>query len=116
MICSNLVDDAKALAARKVRCQAGFVDVTSAKSLSPYIKKANLVISYVPAPFHAGIAKVCLAEGKHLVTASYVSPEMAELDKAARSKNLLFLNECGLDPGIDHLATMKILDEAAENG
>jgi saccharopine dehydrogenase-like NADP-dependent oxidoreductase len=59
---------------------------------------------------------VCLSEGKNLVTASYVSPEMAELDSAAKQKNLLFLNECGLDPGIDHLATMKILDEAVENG
>lgn len=55
------------------------------------------------------IAKVCLDLGKHLITASYVSPEMKELDEQAKAKGLIFLNELGLDPGIDHLATMKII-------
>ena len=63
------------------------------------------------------IAKACLQEGKNLVTASYVSPEMKSLNEEVKAKDLIFLNELGLDPGIDHLATMKIIDEVAkENG
>lgn len=57
------------------------------------------------------IAKVCLALGKNLVTASYVSPEMAQINHQVTAKDLIFLNELGLDPGIDHLATMKIVHE-----
>lgn len=53
---------------------------------------------------------------KNLVTASYVSPEMKALDEEARSKDLIFLNELGLDPGIDHLATMKIVHETEKEG
>jgi saccharopine dehydrogenase (NAD+, L-glutamate forming) len=54
---------------------------------------------------------------KHLVTASYVSKEMKELDQQVKEANLIFLNEVGLDPGIDHLSTMKVIDEVhAKNG
>jgi len=51
---------------------------------------------------------------KHLVTASYISPEMALLDDKVKKKGLIFLNEIGLDPGIDHLSTMKVVDECTE--
>ena len=71
----------------------------------------------MPAFLHIHIAKACLQEGKNLVTASYVSPEMKSLNEEVKAKDLIFLNELGLDPGIDHLATMKIIDEVAkENG
>ena len=51
-----------------------------------------------------------------MVTASYISPEMAKLDEQVKAAGLTFLNEIGLDPGIDHLATMKTIDEVAEKG
>ncbi len=57
------------------------------------------------------VAKVCLDKQKHMITASYITPEMKALDEEVKGKNLIFLNELGLDPGIDHLATMKIVHE-----
>lgn len=93
----------------KVRCTCSEVDVTDAKAVRERVRKCDIAISYVPAFLHMHIAKICLEEGKHLVTASYVSPEMKDLDTGVKAKNLIFLNELGLDPGIDHLATMKIV-------
>lgn len=75
------------------------------------------MISYVPAFLHPHIARACISAKKHLVTASYVSPEMAAFHQDAHSRGLIFLNELGVDPGIDHMATMKIVDEVkAKNG
>ena len=80
------------------------------------IENCDIVVSYVPAFFHINIAKVCLSQKKNMVTASYISPEMAKLDEQVKAAGLTFLNEIGLDPGIDHLATMKTIDEVAEKG
>lgn len=65
---------------------------------------------------HMPVAKSCLKLNKHLVTSSYISPAMQELDAEAKSKGLIFLNECGLDPGIDIMSTMKVVHEAEERG
>src|SRR5690606_21338761 len=75
------------------------------------IKKADLVISMLPARFHIQVAKDCLAYGKNMVTASYVSPDMEQLDSQVKNKGLIFLNEIGVDPGIDHMSAMKVIDE-----
>ncbi len=83
-IASNIEEDAKALANKKQRCTGHYVDVTDGKSMTPFIKKADLVISFVPATFHVGVAKICLQENKHMVTASYISPEMKEMDEQAK--------------------------------
>ncbi|EWS73277.1 saccharopine dehydrogenase (macronuclear) [Tetrahymena thermophila SB210] len=116
MIASNIEKDAQTLAQKKQRCQSAYVDVTSEDSLTPLISNCDLVISYVPAIFHPNVAKVCIAQKKNLVTASYISPGMAAFDEEAKKLGLTFLNEIGLDPGIDHLATMKTVDEVAEKG
>lgn len=75
------------------------------------ISKADVVISLIPAAFHPKVAKLCLAEKKHLITASYVSDEMKAFGAEAKSKGLLFLNECGLDPGIDHMSAMQVINK-----
>lgn len=80
------------------------------------IASADMVISLLPAHFHPVVARHCLGLGKHLITASYVSDEMKRLDEEARSKGLLFLNECGLDPGIDHMSAKQIIDSIHEQG
>jgi saccharopine dehydrogenase-like NADP-dependent oxidoreductase len=80
------------------------------------IGKADLVISLLPAHFHPRVAGYCLSQGKHLLTASYVSEEMSALHEEALKKGLLFLNECGLDPGIDHMSAMQIIDRVRVNG
>ena len=64
----------------------------------------------LPARFHVEVAKDCLHFKKHMVTASYISPEMKELNDEAVKKGLVFMNEIGVDPGIDHMSAMEVID------
>ncbi len=76
----------------------------------------DVVISLLPAHLHPQVAKICLTEKKHLLTASYVSDEMKAFDHEAKYNELLFLNECGLDPGIDHMSAMQVIDKIKAMG
>jgi saccharopine dehydrogenase-like NADP-dependent oxidoreductase len=80
------------------------------------IKNADIVVSMLPAHMHIPVAKDCVNFKKHMVTASYVSKEMQALDKDARDAGVLLLNEIGVDPGIDHMSAMKIIDEIRAKG
>lgn len=82
----------------------------------PEIEKADLVISMLPARFHVEVAKDCIAKQKHLITPSYISPEMKALDQEAHEAGILIMNEIGVDPGIDHMSAMKIIDEVKAQG
>jgi saccharopine dehydrogenase-like NADP-dependent oxidoreductase len=85
-------------------------DITH-ESSSAIVKNHDVVISLIPASLHPKVAALCLQHGKHLFTASYVSDEMKSFDADAKKKGLLFLNECGLDPGIDHMSAMQVIDK-----
>jgi len=85
-------------------------------SIMQYVKKADVVISMLPPAFHASVAELCLHEGKHFFTASYVSPEIKAMSQEAQQKNLLFMMECGLDPGIDHMSAIALIDSLKEQG
>ena len=78
------------------------------------ISSSDLVISMLPPKFHLTIAKDCIFFRKNLITASYVSTEIAKLDKEAKKAGILILNEVGLDPGIDHISAMDIIDSIKE--
>jgi saccharopine dehydrogenase-like NADP-dependent oxidoreductase len=80
------------------------------------IKKADLVISLLPAHMHMIPGRDCIEYGVHMVTASYVSPEMAAAASEVESKGLVFLNEIGVDPGVDHMSTMETLDRISAQG
>jgi saccharopine dehydrogenase-like NADP-dependent oxidoreductase len=80
------------------------------------ISKADLVISFLPAFMHPVVAKECVKQGKHMVTASYVSKDMKDLDSEARAKGLALLNELGVDPGIDHMSAMRVIDKIKNEG
>ncbi|GMQ28823.1 saccharopine dehydrogenase C-terminal domain-containing protein [Algoriphagus confluentis] len=80
------------------------------------IAQADVVISMLPAFMHPTIARDCLELGKHFFTASYESEELRKMKPEIDKKGLLFLNECGLDPGIDHMSAMKIIQEAKNRG
>ncbi|MBD3581964.1 saccharopine dehydrogenase family protein [Flavobacterium selenitireducens] len=80
------------------------------------IEKSDIVISMLPAHMHIEVAKDCIALKKHMVTASYISDAMASLDESAKANGLVFMNEIGLDPGIDHMSAMKVIDEIREKG
>lgn len=85
-------------------------------TLARLISEHDVTVSLLPYRFHAEVAKLCVDCGKHLVTTSYVQPDMMALDWAAREKGVLLLNEAGLDPGIDHMSAMKIIDQVHNNG
>jgi saccharopine dehydrogenase-like NADP-dependent oxidoreductase len=82
----------------------------------PEIKSADLVISMLPARFHVGIAKDCINLKTNLITPSYISPEMRELNQAAKDVGIIIMNEIGVDPGIDHMSAMKIIHTIQEKG
>lgn len=88
--------------------EAAVIDITEAEQRQPLVKKADVVISLMPPHLHISLAKDCLLYNKHIITASYVSDEMKELDAAAKAKGLMFMCEMGLDPGIDHMTASQI--------
>ena len=92
------------------------LDVFNATQRVDAIKNADIVISMLPARFHIEVAKDCVTHNKHMVTASYVSDEMKTLDADAKAKGLVFMNEIGLDPGIDHMSAMQIIDKIHDKG
>lgn len=82
----------------------------------PEIEKADLVISMLPARFHVEVANDCIELKTNLITPSYISPEMRALDNAAKDAGIVIMNEIGVDPGIDHMSAMKVIDEIKERG
>jgi len=91
-------------------------DINDKQASLEIIRNASVVVSLIPAHLHIEVAKLCLQTGSHLLTASYVSEEMKKLDQEARSGSLIFLNECGLDPGIDHMSAMQVMDRIRSEG
>ncbi|QYS87276.1 saccharopine dehydrogenase NADP-binding domain-containing protein [Flavobacterium oreochromis] len=92
------------------------LDIHNADQRQTEIKKADIVISMLPAHMHIEVAKDCILYKKHMVTASYISDAMQALDDQAKENGLIFMNEVGLDPGIDHMSAMKVLDEIRDQG
>ena len=92
------------------------LDIFDENQRKKEIQKADIVISMLPAHLHIEVARDCIVYKKHMVTASYISDAMQELDTAAKENNLILMNEIGLDPGIDHMSAMKIIDEVHDQG
>lgn len=90
--------------------------IENEKELENLIENADLAVSLLPYIYHVKVAKLCLKHGKHLVTTSYVSDEMTALNRKAIERGVLFLNEIGLDPGIDHMSAMRIIHEVQKKG
>jgi len=97
-------------------CEAKIADINNTLARQELIKAHDVVVSMLPASMHGGVAKDCVEFGKHLFTASYVSAEMMELDKTAKEKGVLLMNEIGLDPGIDHASAMKLIHQLQAKG
>ena len=92
------------------------LDIFDPVSRRNHIEKADIVISMLPAHLHIEVARDCIVYKKHMVTASYISDAMQSLDAAAKENGLVFMNEIGLDPGIDHMSAMKVIDEIRDRG
>lgn len=91
-------------------------DIHDSEQRNHEISKADIVISMLPAHLHIEVAKDCITHKKHMVTASYISEELLQLDQEVKAAHLIFMNEMGLDPGIDHMSAMKIIDEIKDKG
>ncbi|MCX7551010.1 saccharopine dehydrogenase family protein [Xanthomarina sp. F2636L] len=108
--------NAKKLIGDHENAQAIMLDVFDKKSREQAIQNADIVISMLPARFHIEVAKDCISFNKNMVTASYVSEDMQKLDKAATEKGLIFMNEIGVDPGVDHMSAMQVIDKIRAKG
>ncbi len=91
-------------------------NINNAHQRENEIKEADIVVSMLPASMHSIVANDCIKFRKNLVTASYVSDEIKDLDNIAREHNIILLNEIGLDPGIDHMSAMKVIDDLKNQG
>jgi len=116
MVASRTVSKAEKLVGGHPHGVTLSLDVSDTARVSTLVREHDLTISLLPYTHHLMVAKLCLEHKKHLVTTSYVKKEMADLDAAVKSKGLLFMNEIGLDPGIDHMSAMKIINQVRDNG
>lgn len=110
------IERARRLVAGHPRGEAKSLSIDDRTALGAEIGRADLVVSMAPYTFHPVIAAAAVEAGRHMVTASYVSPAMRELDGRAREKGVIILNELGLDPGIDHMEAMRIIHEVHGDG
>jgi len=105
------LESAKKKTVNHANAKAIAFDIANEEQRKKEIASADLVISLLPPHLHLDVAIECVKQKKHLVTASYITKEMQDLHVEALKNGVTLLNECGLDPGIDHMSAMKIIDE-----
>jgi saccharopine dehydrogenase-like NADP-dependent oxidoreductase len=116
-IASNIIETAQDICKAYPDCtSAEFVDIFNPTQLCALVAKSDHVVSYIPPAFHMEVVNACLKESKNLISSSYISPAIEATDKEWKEKGLICLKECGLDPGIDIMSTIKVRDEAKEEG
>ncbi len=116
VIADKSLETAKARANGHPNVKAIALDVTNDEQRKALILAADVVVSMLPAHMHVSVAKDCIEQKKHMVTASYISKEMQELNQSAIDSGSIIINEIGLDPGIDHLSAKKVLDTIKSQG
>lgn len=109
-VASNTKERAEELVGNHPKGEIVFWEADDKKGLNDLIAKHDLVVSLLPFAFHVDVAEVCVKHKKNMVTTSYVQPKMKDLDEAAKEAGIIILNECGLDPGIDHMSAKRIID------
>lgn len=116
VIADKSIETAKLRANSHPNVKATSLDVSDDSKRKELISAADVVVSMLPAHMHTIVAEDCILEKKHMVTASYISKEMKDLNSAAINAGSIILNEIGLDPGIDHLSAKKVLDKIKAEG
>jgi saccharopine dehydrogenase-like NADP-dependent oxidoreductase len=116
VMASRTVSKAENMIDRHPQGEAFALDVNDDKKVEDFVSNADVVVSLLPYTFHVKVAEMCIKHRKHLITTSYVSDAMRALDKKAKNAGILILNECGLDPGIDHMSAMRIIHTIETNG
>jgi alpha-aminoadipic semialdehyde synthase len=119
VLCSHLLEEAEGVARKLARSNVQPVRLDAgrdAEALDRLVARCDAVVSLLPAALHAEVAKLCIRHRVPLVTASYVTPEMQALEPAARDAGVPILCEMGLDPGMDHMSAMQVVDQIHEAG
>lgn len=115
-VACRTIASAQALSAGVSGANPISLDVNDDAALDAQVAKHDLVISLIPYTFHAAVIQSAIRQKKHVVTTSYVSPAMMELDQQCKDAGITVMNEIGLDPGIDHLYAIKTIDEVHKAG
>ena len=116
---TNMISAAQKILEKKKNSNLSAIEldvIQEEVKLKELIRKSDLVVSYVPPFLHSSVAKACLSEKCNMITTSYVSDALKSLDSQVKDAGLIFMNEIGLDPGIDHLITHKVINEANKRG
>jgi saccharopine dehydrogenase (NADP+, L-glutamate forming) len=116
VMASRTVEKVEKIIAKNPRGKAVKLDVKDDKLLEKLVSESDIAVSLLPYTYHVKVAVYCIKHKKPMVTTSYVSDAMKELDKIAKNAGILILNECGLDPGIDHMSAMRVIHEVEEKG
>ncbi len=115
-VATRTVKKAEALVEGRPRGKALALNVKDVDALEKLVADHDISVSLLPATEHVKVAKLCLKHNKHMSTTSYINEEMQALDGDAKSAGLTFLNECGVDPGIDHMSAMRVIHDAESKG
>jgi len=116
IMASRTVSKAESMIDGHPQGEAHALDVNDDKKVEGFVTNADVVVSLLPYTYHVKVAEMCIKHKKQMITTSYVSDAMNALDKKAKSAGILILNECGLDPGIDHMSAMRIIHDVASKG
>ena len=92
------------------------LNVKDDELLEKLVSECDLAVSLLPYVYHPKVAELCIKHKKQMVTTSYVSDAMKTLDEKAKDAGILLLNECGLDPGIDHMSAMRVIHNVEKKG
>ncbi len=115
-IASRTVEKAEQLIGDHPNGEAIEWTIDKQDELKKMIAESDLVVSLLPANYHTEIAKICIELDTNMATTSYVIPEMKALDNPAKENGIIILNECGVDPGIDHMSAMRIVHDVKNKG
>jgi len=115
-VACRTLEKAKALAKGIPNATAISLDVNNSDALDAEVAKVDVVISLIPYTFHATVIKSAIRKKKNVVTTSYVSPAMMELNAQAKEAGITVMNEIGVDPGVDHLSAVLTIDEVHKAG
>jgi saccharopine dehydrogenase (NADP+, L-glutamate forming) len=110
-VASNTPDRASQMIRNHPNGISVYWEATDEAGLAGLISDHDLTVSLLPYVFHLMVARHCIKYCKNMVTTSYVKPEMKALDRQAKAAGIIILNEIGLDPGIDHMSAMRIIDK-----
>jgi saccharopine dehydrogenase (NADP+, L-glutamate forming) len=115
-VASRTASKAKALINGHSRGKALSLDVNDEAALENLIRQTDLAVSMLPYAYHPKVGALCVKHGKHMVTTSYVKESMRALEGQAKEAGVILLNEIGVDPGIDHMSAMKVIDQVEQKG